>query len=145
MIKVTAQEVFSSAPSRDLDALSKRKSTDNLVRKVAKKRRVSPPQDALAEPRTRASRASPIASGSSRYSSRASSLLSVESASAPSTRATSVASVPPTPPLRECWIDEHGSPGDDFLSSEVVVRRLMKGYKSCEYSIATTLFSVPFV
>ncbi|KAI1785576.1 DOT1-domain-containing protein [Ganoderma leucocontextum] len=128
-IKVTAQEVFSSTPSRDLDAFSKRKSTDNLARKAAKKRRVSPPQDAPTEPRTRASRTSPIASGSSRYSSRASSLLSAESASTPSTRATSVASVPPAPPPRECWIDENGKPGDGFLSSEVVVRNLMKGYK----------------
>ncbi|PIL29975.1 hypothetical protein GSI_07886 [Ganoderma sinense ZZ0214-1] len=127
-IKVTVQEVPSSTPSRDLDALSKRKSTNNLPRKVTKKRRVSPPQDAPTEARTRASR-TPIASGSSRYSSRASSLLSVDSASTPSTRATSVASVPPAPPLRECWIDEKGEPADDFLSSEVVVRSLMKGYK----------------
>ncbi len=131
-IKVTAQEVLSSTPSRDLDALNKRKSTDGFARNTAKKRRVSPPQDEPTDPRTRASRTSPIASGSSRYSSRASSLLSVDSASTPSTRATSVASVPPVPPPRECWIDEKGDPGDGFLSSEAVVRNLMRGYKRCE-------------
>ena len=137
-IKVTAQETLSSTPWRDLDALSKRKSSDNLARKVAKRRRVSPPQDAPFEPRTRA----PIASESSRYSSRASSLLSVDSSSTPSTRATSVASVPPPPPPRECWIDEKGDPGDDVLSSEAVVLSLMKGYKSCECSIATAFPSL---
>ena len=124
-IMVTAQDPSSPpSPQRESDALPKRKSTDTLARKVAKRRRVSPPTEPP-------SRASSRALASSRQTSRASSLLSAEGSSAPSTRATSVASAVPPPP-RECWIDANGHPGPGFLSSEVVVRDLMKGYKSCE-------------
>lgn len=137
-IKVTAHDASPAPASRDLDVSSKRKSEDALVRKHAKKRRVSPPQEAPRVRRTRAAAraaSSPTPSGSSRGNSLAPSYTSPERGSSPSTRATSVSSVghPPQPP-RECWIDASGKPGPGFVSSEDVVRDLMKRYTRCESS-----------
>ncbi|KAI0353181.1 DOT1-domain-containing protein [Trametes cingulata] len=105
-IKVTAQPTPSSSnPSRDADVV-KRKRVEALVHSSHKRRRV-------------------------RQTSVAPSPLSNELLSSPSTRATSVASVaPPSIAARECWIDDDGKPGTGFLSSESVVRDLMKGYKA---------------
>lgn len=37
-----------------------------------------------------------------------------------------------SPPHQRRWLtDEAGHPGDSFLSSEVIVKRLMKSYKAC--------------
>ncbi|KAI0757683.1 hypothetical protein C8Q80DRAFT_115409 [Daedaleopsis nitida] len=137
-IKVTAKEPPKHA--RDPDALPKRKSQDPLTRRNTKKRRVSPPQEA----QTRASSAvsSPAPSGSSSYASPAPTHLSAirlgrftrdtRHASSASSARSSVG--PPPGPPRKCWVDEDGKPGSGFLSSEAVVRGLMKGYKACEFS-----------
>ncbi|KAI0820629.1 DOT1-domain-containing protein [Trametes gibbosa] len=70
-------------------------------------------------------------SSSSRQTSVAPSPLANELMSSPSTRATSVVSAAaPSIPARECWIDADGKPGAGFLSSESIVRDLMKGYKA---------------
>ncbi|RPD59337.1 DOT1-domain-containing protein [Lentinus tigrinus ALCF2SS1-7] len=137
-IKVTAHGPPAPTTSRDADASTKRKCDEPLARNAVKKRRVSPLQDAGNVPQSQ-SRASSLSaapspgpSGSSRQSSLAPTYLSADRPSSPSTRATSVASVgPPTSgPPKECWIEEDGKPGPGFLSSEVVVQRLMKGYKA---------------
>ncbi|OSD05613.1 DOT1-domain-containing protein [Trametes coccinea BRFM310] len=138
-IKVTAQSAASSSkPSRGTEA-AKRKSDDSLSRVVHKKRRVSPDistSNADTKPsqlRTRSPRAatSTRSSASSRQASAAPSPLAHELRGSPSTQATSVASST-APPIaaRECWIDEDGNPGRDFVSSEAVVKDLMKTYKA---------------
>jgi hypothetical protein len=33
---------------------------------------------------------------------------------------------------RECWIADDGTPGPGMQSCEVIVKDLMKGYKTCE-------------
>ncbi|KAI0638789.1 hypothetical protein C8Q77DRAFT_6887 [Trametes polyzona] len=141
-IKLTARPTPSSSSkaSREAD-LAKRKSEEALVHAGHKRRRVSPEVSARADargqeapPHLPRTRASSRISSSSRQTSVAPSPLSNELFSAPSTRATSVASAtPPSVPARECWIDGHGKPGPGFLSSESIVRDLMKGYKACEY------------
>ncbi|KAI9068146.1 DOT1-domain-containing protein [Trametes sanguinea] len=140
-VKVTAQSASSSSSSktsRVADA-AKRKREDALSRVVHKKRRVSPDvstNGADAKPsqsRTRSVSAatSTRSSASSRQPSAAPSPLTRELRGSPSTRATSVASST-APPIaaRECWIDADGNPGGDFVSSEVVVKDLMKTYKA---------------
>ena len=129
--------------TRDTDAFMKRKREDPPAGVVVKRRRVSPaphkPHTAqpLAAKHTAAS-PSPSSSSSSRYTSVAPSSLSPEPGpSSPSTRATSVASMGPSQHEgRKCWIDADGKPGPGFVSSELVVQRLMKRYKRCEYPFA---------
>ncbi|TFK79576.1 DOT1-domain-containing protein [Polyporus arcularius HHB13444] len=129
-IKVTAYSPPAATTSRDADASPKRKCEDPVARKAVKKRRVSPLKDAGNVPQS-LSRASSL-SAVPRQSSLAPTYLSTDTLSPPSTRATSVASVGPPAggPPRECWIEEGGTPGPGFLSSEIVVQRLMKGYIS---------------
>ncbi|KAI0668731.1 S-adenosyl-L-methionine-dependent methyltransferase [Trametes maxima] len=137
VIKVTAQPSASpSKPPRDLEVF-KRKSEEVLQRASAKKRRVTPEVTKLGgardspPPRKRSLRAASKSSASSRQTSIAPSPLCNELLSSPSTRATSVASpAPPSIPARECWITQEGYPGPGFLSSELVVQGLMKGYKA---------------
>ncbi|KAI8983191.1 S-adenosyl-L-methionine-dependent methyltransferase [Trametes punicea] len=140
-IKVTAQPTpFSSKSTREtVDA--KRKREEALLQFNHKKRRlssgISKSEEARTpQPRTRAPSvaASTSSSASSRQPSIAPSPVSntqTSSASAPSTRATSVASsAAPPVAARDCWIDEDGRPGPGFLSSEIVVKDLMKAYKA---------------
>ncbi|RDX51424.1 hypothetical protein OH76DRAFT_1504670 [Lentinus brumalis] len=142
-IKVTAYSPPAVTTSRDADASPKRKCEDPVARKAVKKRRVSPLKDAgnvpqsLSRASSLSAAPSPVPSGSSRQSSLAPTYLSTDTLSPPSTRATSVASVGPPAggPPRECWIEEGGTPGPGFLSSEIVVQRLMKGYISCKCSV----------
>lgn len=147
-IKVTAQSPSSAKPFRETD-VAKRKSEEDLLHAVHKKRRVTPEMSNnractnAMEPQHR-TRPSSVASSStpstsSRQTSAAPSPLANEVMSSPSTRATSVVSAAtPSIPARECWIVADGRPGTGFLSSESVVQDLMKGYKACEYALYTT-------
>jgi [histone H3]-lysine79 N-trimethyltransferase len=51
-----------------------------------------------------------------------------------SSRSRSTSVFPSTPKKinRRCWIEEDGNPGAGFISSELVVKGLMRGYKQCE-------------
>ncbi|KAI0770956.1 S-adenosyl-L-methionine-dependent methyltransferase [Trametes elegans] len=118
-LKVTAQPRPSTKPGRKADPF-KRRNADADEYTPNKKRRVTP----------EISRGVPARELRTHASSLTASPAANELVSTPSTRATSVASTPPPPPPppRECWIDEKGDPGLGFLSSEEVVRDLMKGY-----------------
>jgi H3 lysine-79-specific histone-lysine N-methyltransferase len=41
---------------------------------------------------------------------------------------------------RKCWIDEDGKPGPGFISSEHVVKGLMRTYKQCASTLHKSVF-----
>lgn len=141
-LKITARPATPiDPPSSPASTSSKRpaETIDSLATRPAKKQRL---QSASSKSATRSPSVSSDHSRASSYTpSRHSSLATTQLYTTRSTsRATSACSgsrsasvLPSAEPLppRECWITEDGRPGPGLLSSECVVRDLMRSYKAC--------------
>ncbi|KAI0962913.1 hypothetical protein AcW1_000145 [Taiwanofungus camphoratus] len=126
----------SSSSTPGLEPAKKRKLAQSEARSTnAKRQRVSssnasPANEALAKSRGSSSTPSSRSSGSSRQDSLSRSPMPLKRSLESRSRSTSVFDVPEASEPRECWIEEDGRPGPGFLTSEVVVRDLMKTYKA---------------
>ena len=145
-LQVTARSATPASappPPPSADVKGKRKSPERETPRAAKKQRVATPSlehtagaeaQALAPRPSRSSSATPSESlrgtpSSRRHSSSRSPMPS--SSRAPSRSRSPYAFPTRTPLPRECWTEEDGTPGPSCLTSEDVVRDLMKTYKAC--------------
>ena len=142
-LKLTARPATPVDPPSSPSSGSSRKrraASGGAASRASKKRRISPSgtdsdddcearSPSVSSDRSRASSATP-----SRYSSLSSRTLQLTRSSSSRSRSTSVlphaaTESDPMPP-REVWITENGRPGPGFLSSESVVKELMRTYIS---------------
>ena len=147
-LQVTARSATPASappPPPPTDVKGKRKSPERETPRAAKKQRVATPSledctpagaeaQALAPRPSRSSSATPSESLRGTPSSRhhSPSRPSMPSSSRAPSRSRSPSAFPTkTPPPRECWTEEDGTPGPSCLTSEDVVRGLMKTYKAC--------------
>ncbi|EMD41366.1 hypothetical protein CERSUDRAFT_146284 [Gelatoporia subvermispora B] len=138
-LKVTARSATPVAKSETPPpTLGKKRRADVEERDllaVKKPRLGSAPSRSQSEARSRAPsvapplEAPPPTTASASRSSRRSSPLNAEAESSRS-RSASVFPIPEPPAPRKCWTEQDGQPGPGFLSSEVIVQRLIKSYKA---------------